>query len=142
MSIERASISQDYVFVSYLEDVKGRLRAYSFKDGKWNYKPVRFPDNGSLRVTSSSPSSHRVLVNYESFIQPDSLYLLDDRKLHPRKIRDLPTRFNAKGLKVEQKIAVSKDGTKVPYFLIAKKKIKPTGTNPHYFMVTGVLKSP
>jgi prolyl oligopeptidase len=42
----------------------------------------------------------------------------------------LPSYFNAEGLVEIQREAVSKDGTKVPYFIVMKKDLKMDGKNP------------
>ena len=129
-SVGQVSISQNCVFVTYLDDVKGRLRAYDFKNEKWVYQLIEFPDNGSINIVSSRSCGPIVLIHYTNFIQPDSLYVLDDRKTQPQKIQTLPTRFDARHLKVEQKTTFSSDGTRIPYFLVSRKDLQLTGQNP------------
>jgi prolyl oligopeptidase len=47
-----------------------------------------------------------------------------------KEAKTLPPQFDASGEVVEQLQAVSKDGTKVPYFVVRRKDIKYDGTNP------------
>ena len=130
MSGAGATIGRNHVFVGYLEDVKSRLRPYDFKNGRWINHPAQFFKSGSYRIISSNFSSRWVLIDYSDFLHPNSLYILDDIKMRPEKIRALPVKFDARDLKVEQNMAVSKDGTKIPYFLVSKKNIQLTGKNP------------
>jgi prolyl oligopeptidase len=48
----------------------------------------------------------------------------------PTVLKVLPPQFDAKGLEVQQHEAVSKDGTKIPYFQIGKKGLKLDGRAP------------
>jgi hypothetical protein len=44
-------------------------------------------------------------------------------------IKAKPAEFNADGLIVEQRFATSKDGTRIPYFVMRKKDVKMDGSN-------------
>jgi prolyl oligopeptidase len=48
----------------------------------------------------------------------------------PEKLKELPAFFDASGLEVSQHFAVSKDGTRVPYFQVARKGIESSGDHP------------
>ena len=51
-------------------------------------------------------------------------------KFTPEVLKSAPKFFDAAGLEVSQHEAVSKDGTNVPYFQVARKDLKLDGTNP------------
>lgn len=57
-------------------------------------------------------------------------------------IKSTPERFDAEGLQVQQFWATSKDGTKVPYFLVAPKDLKLDGTNPTILYAYGGFEIP
>jgi prolyl oligopeptidase len=46
------------------------------------------------------------------------------------RLRQAPSRFDASNLKVEQLWATSKDGARVPYFVVSAKDLKRDGSNP------------
>ena len=46
------------------------------------------------------------------------------------KLKSKPSEFDSSDLTVDQNFATSKDGTKIPYFVIRKKDIPLDGTNP------------
>ncbi len=62
-------------------------------------------------------------MKFESFTQPPTLYF-DSGNHQPKKIYALPARFDASKVSVVQHWVASKDGTKVPYFLIRPKDAK------------------
>jgi len=64
------------------------------------------------------------------FVTPSSLGLGTAGAGPAERLKQLPAFFDATGLAVTQSEAVSKDGTHIPYFLVASKTLKPDGTAP------------
>ena len=64
------------------------------------------------------------------YLTPTSLFLGTVGKGAPEKLKQLPAFFDAKGLAVSQHEAVSKDGTRIPYFQVARKDLALDGKNP------------
>ena len=56
----------------------------------------------------------------EGLLAPPTLYAVTPNEL-PVKVQGLPARFDASAHEVEQRFAVSNDGTRVPYFLVRKR---------------------
>lgn len=110
------------LILSLLDRVKGRLLEYAFSDGRWQSRAVEAPAFGSLQIMNATESvadlSDEYFLQVIDFITPESLYLMqagqDARKLFARQ----PALFDPAGLKVSQYEAVSKDGTRVPYFIV------------------------
>ena len=48
----------------------------------------------------------------------------------PEKIKETPAFFDAAGLQISQHFATSKDGTQVPYFMVAKRDVEANAANP------------
>ena len=61
---------------------------------------------------------------------PSSLWLGDAAAVTFQEARTLPPQFDASRDVVEQLEAISKDGTKVPYFVVRRNDLKYDGTNP------------
>jgi len=129
VSIDDVEVGKDRIFISLLEDVKGKLVAATPSAKGWNITEIAMPQNGSLRVTSADEWSDTAHINFESFLQPDTLYSVT-RGGEPQKLRSLPARFETAGLITEQKFATSKDGTKVPYFIVRKATTEMNGKTP------------
>jgi prolyl oligopeptidase len=63
------------------------------------------------------------------FTEPTTLYLAKPGG-EREKLKSLPAQFDAKGLVTTQYEATSKDGTKVPYFVVMREGTKMDGKNP------------
>jgi prolyl oligopeptidase len=82
---------------------------------------VKLPENGTVSIADADSHSAIVMFNYEDFLTPDSLYWSFDDGTHIEKVKALPDRFDAAPFEIKQFEAVSKDGTKVPYFWVGPK---------------------
>lgn len=128
-AISGVSRTLDMVLVNRMVDVRNRLDAYSLVDGKWTNRPVEAPSMGSIGVTSTSEDSNFFYFTYTDFLTPTTLYQAEGLS-KPEKAKSLPAFFDASPYKVEQRFTTSKDGTRVPYFLISAKEIELNGKNP------------
>jgi prolyl oligopeptidase len=81
-------------------------------------------------LLADDPLQEAYLLSYTDFLTPDSLALgrtgSDTRE--PLKAR--PAFFDAEGMRVEQLFATSKDGTRVPYFVVWPRGARADGENP------------
>jgi prolyl oligopeptidase len=74
--------------------------------------------------------SDEYFLTVTDFVTPNSLYLSKVGQPNRDLLKQLPTFFNAEGLRITQHEAVSKDGTRVPYFQVAKSDVALNGANP------------
>lgn len=127
------------VLLNVLDNVASRLEAWTPGPSGWQGVPLEAPYPGTLGVSAlhdallpgdSDALAEHYTVAYTDFLTPDSLWLArtDRPGLEPLKSR--PAFFDAEGMKVEQHFAISKDGTRVPYFLVWPKGAQPDGRNP------------
>ncbi len=121
--------TRDILLVLMLNNVRSELHAFGLRDGRWIGERVDTPELGTLGVVSTDERSNQYFLSYQGFLTPTSLYHVSDSG-KMKKVKSLPHFFNAKGLVTEQFEAVSKDGTKVPYFVVRPKKMKADGTHP------------
>jgi prolyl oligopeptidase len=128
-SLQSAAIAKDGVYVSLTDNVRGAVRKYVRGDSGWRFTPVDLPANGEVGVADSDPRSERVFFSYNDMLTPPSI-LMSDRGVKPTPVQSQPAKFAARDLVVEQFEATSKDGTKVPYFLIHKRGAKMDGSLP------------
>ncbi len=130
-SIEETAVSRSRVLVAAYENVKGRaLVFHRGADGAWIRQSLPLPDKASVSLVDADDSSDRAFIRVESFLDPTTLYLADAAKGTAEPIKTLPARFDAAKDVVEQFEAVSKDGTKVPYFVVRPKDMPFNGTAP------------
>ena len=89
------------------------------------------PALGAVSFEGIDPDeSDDYFLNTTDFLTPSSLYYGTLGHARTRALKSLPAFFNTKGLEITQHEATSKDGTKVPYFQVARKGLKLDGTNP------------
>ena len=128
-SINDVSVGKDRIFINLLEDVKGKLVTAMPSKVGWEITAINMPENGNLSIMSADEWSDEAHINFESFLQPDTLYSVK-RGGEPVALRSLPARFDTAGLITEQKFATSPDGTKVPYFIVRKHDTEMNGKTP------------
>lgn len=128
-SIDAVEVGKDRMYISVLEDVSGKIITAKPSNKGWDIEPVNLPANGNLNIVAADAWWDAALFNYESFLQPDTLYAVE-RGLEPQAVQSLPARFAADGLVTEQKFATSKDGTRVPYFVIRRADTEMNGETP------------
>ncbi len=136
-SLAGFSLSRDVVLLDVLDKVASRLEEWREADGGWQRREVRAPYPGHLSVAAlhdpllpADPLAESYLLNAADFLSPDSLQLgrtgSDARDL----LKSRPTFFDATGMRVEQQFAKSKDGTRIPYFVIWPQGATANGDNP------------
>lgn len=131
VSVEGLSFTKSAILVTVMEDVKNKLYRYrSTKNGQWQVEQVNFPENGSISVFNTDTAKDDFFVNYTDFLTPSSLYLVNGNDLTINKLKGAKAHFDASNFVAKQHFAISKDGTKIPYFIVHDKNIKLNGKNP------------
>ncbi len=128
-TINNVSTTRDYLLLNILTNVRGELRRYRYQNGRWSFDKVPAPDLGTVGVAATSAYSNRYFFTFTNFIQPTTLYVTaEDGSV--AEVKRLPAMFDATGLVVEQQEATSKDGTRIPYFIVHRGDLKRDGSNP------------
>jgi len=128
-AVEQVAIARDAVYVSVLENVKGRLKRATRADGGWQIEDVAVPRTGTVAITSANAFNDVVFVNFEQFLEPDTLFLVRSTE-DIEAIKRNPPRFDGEPYAVAQHFAESEDGMRIPYFLIHRKDMPQDGTTP------------
>lgn len=129
-SIESVTVTRGAILVALYDNVRGRLLRIAHDGSAWSQTQVDMPTTGSISFAGSSPTDDRAFAVYEDHLTPSTLYALEDRATHARRIRSLPPQFDASPYVAEQFEAVSRDGTRVPYFLLHRRDMPLDGNNP------------
>lgn len=129
-SIEDVGVGKSNIVVQYLEDVSGKAARFSRnRSGKWKQKEVVLPKNGVVELVSAGGGTDDALFSFESMTAPDSLYFVT-AKNKVSKIAETPPFYDATGIVVEQRFAISADGTQVPYFVMGRDSVLKQGNAP------------
>ena len=136
--IESVAEMDDSILIQTLENVRGRLYRLTPQGDGWNREAVRFSDNGALSVATRRDSTGEALVQFQSFTEPPTLYYVAAGSTQPTRVLGQEPTFDGSQFEVVQHWAVSADGTRIPYFLVAKKGLARDGRNPlHIFSYGG-----
>jgi prolyl oligopeptidase len=120
------------ILVNELDNVKNRVYVLTRKDGNWTRQALPgMPAFGTVTASAvDEDESDDYFMNVTDYLTPSSLFLGAVGKGAPEKLKQLPAFFDASGLVVSQHEAVSKDGTTIPYFQVARKDLVLDGKNP------------
>jgi prolyl oligopeptidase len=136
-SLAGYSITRSSVLIDILDNVASRVEAWSVAKDGWQHAELKTPYPGTLSVTAlydpvlpTDPLGDAFFLNASDFLQPDSLQLGRTGSTALEVLKSRPTFYDATGMRVEQRFARSKDGTRVPYFVIWPQRAKADGKNP------------
>lgn len=133
-SISSVDLAQDFLVITYLDNIKGKALRFTPHEGEeprdWEKRSIDLPPSGTLGMLSTHTSTNTAFFTYEDYITPDSIYAVDLKTMKSSLNRQDQPRFDASGLVINQYEGTSKDGTKVPYFIVHRKDLKLDGANP------------
>ncbi|KAF1703200.1 prolyl oligopeptidase family serine peptidase [Pseudoxanthomonas kaohsiungensis] len=130
-SLASYSWTKSHLVLNVLDDVKNRLSvltptAQGWKRGEF----VGAPAFGTLGVSAvDDDESDAVWLTATDYLTPTTLSLTQLGKA-PEQLKAMPSFFDGSNDVIEQHFATSKDGTRVPYFLVRPKGLKADGSNP------------
>ncbi|KWV90691.1 prolyl oligopeptidase family protein [Erythrobacter sp. YT30] len=120
------AITAGALYVGMLDNVVGKVLKFNFEDGAWVSEEVDLPSNATVGIAASSTESEQIMFTVTDFLNPTTLYYTDGSDA-PAVLKTSPSYFDAAGMDVEQHEAVSKDGTKIPYFIVKPAGMEMTG---------------
>ncbi len=129
-SIEGVATSKTYVLVDLYENVQGGVRRYAFAGGAWTGEDIALPKASSVDIVAAELESDVIFASVTSFLTPTTLWLGDAGTRAAAEVKALPAKFDASTHVTEQFEATSKDGTKIPYFVVHPKAMTLDGNNP------------
>ena len=129
-AVEQVATTRDRLTVVMLQDVKSQVLSYQRKAGRWTSSTLDLPKDATIDIASASDTDNRLVLNVASFLTPTGQWLADATGGAPAKLRALPDRFDAARFVTEQYWATSKDGTRIPYFVVHAKGLNFDGSNP------------
>jgi prolyl oligopeptidase len=123
-AIEDVASSDHILWIKALDDVSGKLFALKRQsDGHWISQALPLPAHSTLHIAATADKLDTAFVTVEGMLTPTTLIAVSPTG-ETRKVQALPAQFDASRFTVVQRFAKSKDGTRVPYFLVRKKGVK------------------
>jgi len=121
--------NQTHLIASFLVDASNRLKQYDIK-GKL-LTEIKLPGIGTVGINGSKKGQTSLAYNFVSFTEPSKIRIYDIIKMTETDwLQDVKYPFNTNDFETKQVFYPSKDGTKVPMFIMHKKGIKLDGSNP------------
>ncbi|MEZ5399041.1 MAG: prolyl oligopeptidase family serine peptidase [Bryobacteraceae bacterium] len=127
-TIDGISLAGHRIYVRYLENVQSRIRVYD-SEGKYE-RDVELPAIGSASAIFGRWDSREAFYNFTSFHIPTRIYRLDTAKGISEMWFQQPVPIETDRFALDQKWFESKDGARVPMFLLHKKDVERDGNRP------------
>ncbi|MFI5183673.1 MAG: prolyl oligopeptidase family protein [Vicinamibacteria bacterium] len=133
VSLAGFSPTLHHILLNELDNVRSRVHVLTRTDGVWRREPLpSIPDFGSVDASAvDGDRSDDFFLTADDFLTPTSLSLGNaGGGAAAERLKTLPSFFEAGGLTIAQHEAVSKDGTRIPYFEVSRKGPSRDGQNP------------
>ncbi len=138
---EKSDVLQSVSFVGgkliaeYMKDASSRVFAYA-PDGS-DEKEIKLPGIGTVGSFSGKKGDKTAFYAFTSFTFPSTVYRFNTETLESEVYSQPKLDFKLDGYVTKQVFYKSKDGTKVPMFIVHKKGLKLDGNNPTYLYAYG-----
>jgi prolyl oligopeptidase len=131
-ALDAYSWTRHRLILNVMDNVVNRLEVLTPGDGDWKREALGGAPALSTIAAGGvdDDTSDDYFLTVTGFLQPTTLYYGSLGQGEAQAIKHSPRFFDASKYDVSQHFAVSKDGTRVPYFEIAPKNLKADGTNP------------
>ena len=130
-SLDAYSATKSAIYVVELDDVKSVLYLHTPSQQGFTRKKIDAPAVGSFSVDAyDENNSDDIWFTESGFTTPATLSLGSVKSAVRVRLKQAPRFFNDEGTATTQHFAISKDGTRVPYFQVANKSVAIDGTAP------------
>ncbi len=123
------------VLLTELDHVRSRLWELTFDGQNWNRGRVPTPEFAQVAIADTYWASDDYQYTVQDFLTPTTLWERTVDRPTRRELKSLPAFFSAAGLQTQQFEATSRDGTRIPYFVVSRKDANPDGRTP--MLLTG-----
>lgn len=130
-----ASAGGGKIFARYLVDVKTQIKQYDFT-GKLD-REVELPGIGTAGGFGGRMDDTDLYYTFTSFTYPPTIFKYDIASGKSTEYERPSVKFNPEDYETKQVFYASKDGTKIPMFIVHKKGIELNGKNPTWLYAYG-----
>jgi prolyl oligopeptidase len=125
-----ANLVNNQFVAEYLADARSQVLVFDRK-GK-QVREIKLPGIGSVAGLGGKRKDVETFYSFTGFTNPTTIYRLDMKTGASTVFRKPKVDFDPAGYETRQQFFTSRDGTKVPMFIVSKKGIKLDGSNPTY----------
>jgi prolyl oligopeptidase len=123
------------IIASYMKDATSQVVVYD-QNGK-QLNNVELPTLGTVSGFGGDQKDKETFFTFTSFTYPPTIYRYDVANNKVSLFRKTEVNVDTDAFETKQVFYTSKDGTKVPMFIVHKKGLKLDGTNPTYLYAYG-----
>ncbi|WP_242926133.1 prolyl oligopeptidase family serine peptidase [Pontibacter vulgaris] len=123
------------IIASYMKDATSQVIVYD-QNGK-QLNNVELPTLGTVSGFGGDQKDKETFFTFTSFTYPPTIYRYDVANNKVSLFRKTEVNVDTEAFETKQVFYTSKDGTKVPMFIVHKKGLKLDGTNPTYLYAYG-----
>lgn len=127
-TLQGVDFINNQLVLNYLKDAHSQIKIYDTK-GK-SVREVALPGIGSAGGFGGKRYDTETFYTYSSYNAPPTIYYYDMKTGKSEVFKQAKVNFNSADYEVNQVFFNSKDGTRVPMFIVHKKGIKLDGNNP------------
>jgi prolyl oligopeptidase len=129
-TLQSVSMLNRQFVAQYLADAHSMVKVFN-RDGK-AVRELKLPGLGSVAGFGGKKGDTETFYSYTGFTAPTTIYRLDLKSASSSVLRQPKVDFDPNAYETRQQFFTSRDGTKVPMFIVAKKGIRLDGSNPTY----------
>ena len=129
--------TRNTLLMTLSDQVSSRLQAWHVDRGQWQLRNVALPPLATVSASTlhdpllpSDVLAESYQLGVTGFLQPESLQLGHTTRNAFEPLKSRSALFDAAGMRVEQLWATSRDGTRVPYFVVWPAGAVADGDNP------------
>ena len=134
-TLQGVGVINNQFVLNYLKDASTLVRIHKL-DGT-HVRDVQLPGIGSSGGFNGRREDKETFYNFVSFTRPSTIYRYDMTSGTSSVFRAPQVAFKPEDYETRQVFYQSKDGTRVPMFITAKKGLKLDGNNPTYLYAYG-----
>jgi len=135
LALEGIGTGGGFLWTSYLKDASTNIVQFDLTGKKIG--EVKLPAIGTVDSFGGYKEDKEFFYTFSNFTTPGTIYRYDVDKAESVLYKKSGLKFNTENYETKQVFYPSKDGTKVPMFIVHKKGIKLDGNNPVYLYAYG-----
>jgi len=126
--LEAVGFVDDHLICAYLKDARSEVRVFD-AEGRYSRR-IRLPGIGSAFGFGGKRTDRETYYGFASYDTPGTVFRLDMRTGRSTVFQRPAVRMNLSEHEVKQVFYRSKDGTRVPMFVVHRKGLRRDGTHP------------
>ncbi|MBL7850610.1 MAG: S9 family peptidase [Cyclobacteriaceae bacterium] len=135
LAIRGISTGGGHLFVNYLKDASTLVKEFDYQGT--NIRDINLPEIGTANGFGGRREETTIYYSFTSFTTPPSIYSYDVNSGQSTLYAAPKVDFDPTVYETKQVFYTSKDGTKVPMFIVHKKGLELNGKNPAWLYAYG-----